>query len=475
MTGVASFPPVGCLLGEFGAALRRKAFTAAAYTQHLLERIDALNPQLEAFTSVERSAALAQARQVDDMLIGRVDLGPLMGVPVAVKDLFTVVGMPTHAGSRVDVADIVPPEGRFIDSLRRLGCIFLGKTSTTEFALGGYNLTHRLPWNPCDMRVRRMTSGSSHGSAVAMAAGLAGFALGSDTGGSVRAPAALCGVVGFKSTHGYWPCDGVFPLSPALDSIGIFTNSAADAALVEAALAGRAISLMAGLDQMTFAAPTIHFMDNLDDHVSVCFTEALRRLRAAGAKFVEIDLPEAAEIDPVFAGVVPADLLAFLGKDRIARQGDRLDPVVVQRLSGALEQNSNTYRYYAERLDVLEQTVRERLAGIDAWLSPTVPCVPAPTSDFQTVESIAAWNRLTTQNTRPGNLFGNCGVSLPIHHLGAGLPVGLQLCAPGGSDAALLRIAIAVETVLGRPALRFPTESVVLVADDAEVEALNRA
>lgn len=452
MTRAAPFFPQGFDLAAFGAALRKGDFTAAEYAQRALDRIDELDPKLAAFTCVGREAALEQARRVDADLAAGKDRGPLMGVPVAAKDLFTVDGLPTHAGSRMDVADLVPPEGPFIGALRRAGCVILGKTTTTEFALGGYNLTHRLPWNPCDPRIPRMTSGSSHGSAVAMAAGLAGFTLGSDTGGSVRVPAALCGVVGYKSTHEYWPCEGVFPLSPDLDSVGIFANSAMDAARVEAALAGREVGAVPGVDRLTFALPRNHFLENIEPPVTACFEAAVQRLQAAGARFVEVDLPEASEIDVVFAGMVPADILAFLGDERVAGQGHLLDPVAAARLGGALRRDSDEYRRCHARLAAVERAVSERLAGIDAWLSPTVPCLPGPTADFPTVESVAAWNRLTTQNSRPGNLFGHCGISLPVHHLGADLPVGLQLCAPAGADAALLRAAIAVESVLGRPA-----------------------
>ena len=119
-----------------------------------------------------------------------------MGLPIALKDLYSVRGMPTNAGRRVDVSDLVPAQGPFVTALERAGCVLLGKTVTTEFAIGGVNLTHRMPWNPCDAKTSRMTGGSSHGSAVAMAAGLAAIAFGSDTGGSVRWPAALCGTVG---------------------------------------------------------------------------------------------------------------------------------------------------------------------------------------------------------------------------------------------------------------------------------------
>ena len=151
---------------------------------------------------------------------------------------------------------------------------------------------------------------------------------------------------------------------------------------------------------------------------------------------------------------MPADVLAFLGRERVTAQFDRLDPVAADRISVAFELRADDYARMLARRRVLERLVAERSAGIDAWLSPTVPMVPMPTAGFRTVADVAAWNRRATRNTRPGNLFGQCGVSLPIQHLGgdATLPVGLQLCASPGHDAALLAVACTVEDQLGRPA-----------------------
>ena len=165
-----SLPPpspfAGVTLDEFGARFRRGELSARETTAAMLARIEALEPKLAAFVFVDPERALAQAEGIDRLWAASVDLGPLMGVPVAIKDLFSVANMPTMAGSRVNIADLVPPQGRFVTGLQRNGCIILGKTTTTEFALGGYNLTHRLPHNPCDPAVARMTGGSSHGSAV---------------------------------------------------------------------------------------------------------------------------------------------------------------------------------------------------------------------------------------------------------------------------------------------------------------------
>ncbi|TAD88979.1 MAG: Asp-tRNA(Asn)/Glu-tRNA(Gln) amidotransferase GatCAB subunit A, partial [Alphaproteobacteria bacterium] len=174
------------------------AVTAAALVEAALARIAALEPRLQAFSHLDGERALRHARAIDQLRAAGIDLGPLMGLPVAVKDLYTVDGMPTHAGSRLDIQDLVAPQGPFVRSLLDAGCVLLGKTRSTELALGGFNLTSPPPWNPCDEQQPRMTGGSSHGSAAAMAAGVAAFTVGSDTGGSVRWPAALCGVVGYK-------------------------------------------------------------------------------------------------------------------------------------------------------------------------------------------------------------------------------------------------------------------------------------
>ena len=154
-------------LAQFAARFRRGEISSEAATAALLARIESLEPRLRAFSFVDVDRALAQAAAMDSLWAAKVDLGPLMGVPVAVKDLFSVDGMPTKAGSEVDIADLVAPQGSFITGLQRAGCVLLGKTRTVEFALGGFNLNTPPPWNPCDPHVARMTGGSSHGSAAA--------------------------------------------------------------------------------------------------------------------------------------------------------------------------------------------------------------------------------------------------------------------------------------------------------------------
>ena len=197
-------------IAGYSRRLRSGEITAEAATAAYLARIGALDARLGAYEYVAAEATMATARALDALLAAGTDLGPLMGVPVAIKDIIAVDGMPTHAGSNLDIADLIGPEGSFVGSLRRAGCVILGKTRTVEFALGatGISTSRGTPWNPWDASVRRITGGSSSGSGVATAAGLCAFSIGSDTGGSVRLPATFCGIFGLKTTVGLWPTDG---------------------------------------------------------------------------------------------------------------------------------------------------------------------------------------------------------------------------------------------------------------------------
>ncbi|MBA2547461.1 MAG: amidase [Burkholderiaceae bacterium] len=419
-------------------------------TQTILDRIDVLQPRLAAYSYIDHQGALARAAAVDALHLAGVDLGPLMGLPIALKDLYSVRGMPTNAGSRVDISDLVPPQGPFVTALQRAGCVVLGKTTTTEFAMGGINLTHRLPWNPCDSDVARMTGGSSHGSAVAMAAGMAAITFGTDTGGSVRWPAALCGVVGYKASNTHWPVEGVFPLSKNMDSLGVFTNSAADAAFVEAAIRGNDGRPAPRVDQLVLGVPMEHYFDHIDRDVRECFDDAVARLRSRGAQLVPIGVSEAHEHDALFARLVPAEWLAFFGRERFIANKNEMDPLVQTRASTGMDVAADEYLRHEKRRVELIALMSERMRGLDAWVAPTVVVVPGPVTDFDTIERAAAWNKLNTQNTRPGNVFAQCGVSLPIQHLRSTLPVGLQLCCAPGEDTHLLEVARAVEDVVGR-------------------------
>jgi len=230
-----SFPPdplQGIDLGSFSRKFREGSLTAEATTEAYLQRIAVLDPVIGAFRAVDAVAALERAREIDSQRRTGRDLGPLMGMPIAVKEIFRLERFPFGAGTDISIDDLAPRQGAFMDALEQQGSVLLGITKTTEFAAATINSNKTMPWNPWDAAIKRVCGGSSHGSAAALAAGLCAFAIGTDSGGSVRLPAALCGLVGFKPSMGIWSTDGVFPLSPTFDTVGVFSHSAADARLV---------------------------------------------------------------------------------------------------------------------------------------------------------------------------------------------------------------------------------------------------
>jgi len=415
-------------LAEYGDALRRRTVGAKATVQRLLDTIEQANRSLDAFTYVDREAALDAARGVDALVAARTDLGPLMGVPIALKDLYAASGMPLAAGSRVDVRDCAPDEGTIVRALKRSGAIVVGKTRTTEFAFGTFNPSHPTPRNPRDADVHRMPGGSSSGSAVAQAAGLCAIAFGSDTGGSVRQPAALCGVAGFKPTAGRLPLDGVFPLSPTFDSPGWFAHR---------------------VDDIVLGRPVAHFFDDLDDEVARAIDDCERALRAAGARIVPVTLPPVTDLDAAFGGYLAAELVAHLGRARVEANLERMDPVAAGRITLGLTLTAEAFLDLRRRFTLLAQHAQAALAGVDAILTPTCPRIPPPIEPYRSPDKAAAWSRDALRFTRPGNLFRYCGISLPVGH--GALPVGLQLLGRAGGDTELLAIAAVVDAIVGRP------------------------
>ena len=440
-------------IAGYGRRLRQGAITAEAATTAYLERIAALDGKLGAYQHVAAESALASARALDRLLAAGTDLGPLMGVPVAIKDIIAVDGMPVTAGSKLDVADLIGPEGPFVQALRRAGCVLLGKVKTVEFALGavGISTPQGTPWNPWDAAVQRIPGGSSSGPAVAVAAGLCGFAIGSDTGGSVRLPACFCGTFGHKSSTGLWPLAGVFPLSGALDTLGPLTASAADAALLFATLTGRPLPQPAPPEGLRLGRPTSYFFDQLDDAVVACTEQALARLQAAGATLAALELPEAAEREGYFPVVLPAELIATLGRERFAAGRAAMDPVVGARGDRGLAVLAADWLRLERRRRELCQSAALRLAGFDAIVSPSAAILPPPVADFEDPAAGLKLALAITRTSQPGNLLDLCGCSLPIQGAGAALPIGLQVLCPHGQDARALAIALTLEELFGPP------------------------
>ena len=443
------FVPGG--IAAFAARLRRGEITAEAAVRAYVERIDVLEPRLQAFEHVAAEMALETARSLDRLLAAGTDLGPLMGVPVAIKDLYAVEGMPTTAGSNVDVTDIIGAEGSFVKKLKRAGCVILGKTKTVEFALGAGNHHRGTPWNPWDGEIHRAPGGSSSGSAVAVAAGLCAFAIGSDTGGSVRIPAALCGTFGLKTTVGLWPLDGIFPMAPSFDTIGPLTASAADAALIFATIEGTPVADPAPPSGLRLGRPTRHFFDNLEPEVETCVTMALGALEKAGIEMVPMEFPEVEEVTETFPIVSPTELLSVLGRERFEAIRERMDRDVAARIVNSLEVTADRYIRLMWRQGELCRTTRQRMQGLDGIVGPTLPMVAVPRERFDDAEFEHAYHRAVPWNTRPGNVLGLCATTTPVQAFGSTLPVGLQVLCEGFSEDRALAVAQTIEEIVGPP------------------------
>lgn len=434
-------------LSQVAQSLRRHETGIQALTEGFLSRIAAIDPHIGAFSHVAEAGARKTATALDQALAAGIDLGPLMGIPVAVKDLFAVTGMPMTLGSALDVTGLEPRQGPFVSALRRAGAVILGKTRMTEFALGTVNLTHGAPWNPCNAEVHLTPGGSSGGSAAAVAAGLCPLALGSDTGGSVRQPAACCGVVGYKASHRLWSNQGVFPLAPTFDSIGLFSRTVADLQLVYGALAGAGHPARRSVAGLRLGKPIEHYFEHLQPEVEQGFAWAEDKLLQAGAEVVPVPVPEAAEIDAVFAKMIPVELLATIGVDRFLAGRDRIDPVAFARARVGLDVTATEYVDLYRRHLALAAAIDRRMAALDGWIMPTMPGLPVALDQIADVDTASAWNVLSTQNTRPGNLFQQCGVSLPVFRPGGDLPIGFQVMGRNGHDAELIAVAAALEAL----------------------------
>ncbi|MDP6602908.1 MAG: amidase [Rhodospirillales bacterium] len=444
-------------IAGFAEALRRRRLTAERATEACFKRIAALDPVVGAFEHVDAAGALAAARAVDRLLDAGFDPGPLAGVPVALKDVFAVHGTPVHAGSNVPVEDLIGSEGSFVARLRLAGCVIVGKTKTNEFALGtwaGLNVRRGTPWNPWDARVHRAPGGSSSGSAVAVAAGMCGFAIGTDTAGSVRAPAAFSGVFGLKPTVGFWPIDGMFVHSPTLDSIGLLTASAADAALVFAVLTGTPVPAPAPARGLRLGRPTNHFFDGIAPEVAACTDKAIGMLRAAGADVVPVLVPGAEEAARNYRQFTLAELIARVGRDRLLAARDVIDPMHRDLMEREPPMSAETFAWLAARRHALSRSAEESLCGLDAWITPTIGVLAPPVSTLTGADGAAAVETAVTANCQQRivvNVLGLCATTTPVQHLGANLPVGLQIVCGPGADARALGIARLIEDLVGPP------------------------
>lgn len=405
------------------------------------------------YTALFDDTALAAAREADRRLAHGEPLPVLAGLPVSVKDLYDIAGRPTRAGSAM--RDDAPPAAHDAESvarLRRAGAAITGLTNMSEFAFSGVGINphHGTPRNPCDADVARIPGGSSSGAAVSVALGQAVAGLGSDTGGSIRIPAALCGLVGFKNTQSRTPLGGAFPLSFTLDTVCAMARTVDDCLVVDAVLAGAPLPVVQRpLQGLRLALPQTLLLDALEPAVAQAFEAALQRLSRAGAQIVRIALAELAEITQINApGGFSAVEAYAVHRDAMRTQRERFDPRVAARI--ALGEGVSAADYITmqrRRRDWIARTTHA-LAGFDAVVCPTVPITAPPIADLvASDEAFFKANGLLLRNTFAFNFLDGCAFTLPCHEPGR-LPVGLMLAAPGGHDATLAAIALAAEAAL---------------------------
>jgi aspartyl-tRNA(Asn)/glutamyl-tRNA(Gln) amidotransferase subunit A len=440
-------PPVVLQMG-IPAAIRQICATPSGASQLAAEcfaRIGELDAEFGCMVHLDVDGAMVRAAELDALIASGADPLPLHGMPIVIKEIFSVAGMPDSSGSRLETPDLFTGEGAVVRQLREAGCVILGKSLSTEFALSHFNTSRRMPANPAVPDELRATGGSSSGSAAAIAAGYCSLAVGTDTGGSVRIPAALCGVVGFKPSAGLWPTDGIFPLSAKLDSPGIFTNTVADAAYVFGALNDASESIPADAANMRIGVPQDFFTDDLDLEVATAFAEAKHVLSDAGYELVPLLFPAMESVEKYFATDLPLELLLTLGRERVEHNLGLLDPITRRRLESVLpEANGLVSAGQLEQLAVLTDAVLQK-AGVDCWIAPTAPCIAPLQSDLQTTDGLVVWQARASRNTRSINAMRMTAISLPLP---ARLPVGLQVVARGAAESKLLAVAGALELIL---------------------------
>jgi aspartyl-tRNA(Asn)/glutamyl-tRNA(Gln) amidotransferase subunit A len=405
------------------------------------------------FTTLYADGALAAARHADACARAGIELPALAGLPVSIKDLYDVAGETTLAGSVLRRGEpVAARDAVAVERLRRAGAAIVGKTNMTEFAFSGVGINphHGTPVNPADAAVARIPGGSSSGAAVSVALGLAVAGLGSDTGGSIRIPAALCGLVGFKCTQSRGPLDGAFPLSQTLDTVCALAHSVDDCLLVDGVLAGAALDVPARpLDGLRLALPQTLLLDRLEPAVAAAFAQALSMLSKAGVRVVDLPLAELAEIASINApGGFSAVEAYATHRAALLSQRERFDHRVAQRI--ALGEGVSAADYIVmqqRRRDWIARTSRA-LQGFDALVCPTVPITAPPIAALlASDDAFFDANGLLLRNTFAINFLDGCAFNLPCQRAGD-LPVGLMLAAPGGRDAHLAAVARAVESAL---------------------------
>jgi aspartyl-tRNA(Asn)/glutamyl-tRNA(Gln) amidotransferase subunit A len=445
----------GLSINDAAALLRRRAVSPVELTQACLARIERFNPTLNAFITVTAEQALRQARDAEAEIRKGNWRGPLHGVPIALKDLIDTAGVRTTAGSELFKDRIPQEDAEVVRRLNAAGAVMLGKLNMHEFAYGATSVptyfgpVHN-PW-----KTDRIAGGSSGGSAAAVAAGLCYGALGSDTGGSIRQPAAYCGIAGFKPTYGRVSTRGAVPLSWSLDHLGPMCRSVEDAALLLQVIAGHdrlestsldapvpdyAKALKTRVSGFRLGIPRAIFYEQLDPEIEAAVKQAIDVLNKLTAGAREVVLPRY-QILPVVA----AEAYAYHAR-YVTKTPELYQPSTRARIEGGAKITAGDYIQGRRELDRLRSAVAEVFADVDLLVTPTTPVPPSTIADATRDEiPVPGGVASSLRNTQPFDIFGLPTISVPCGFTSAGLPIGLQISGPHLGETAVLALAHAYE------------------------------
>jgi aspartyl-tRNA(Asn)/glutamyl-tRNA(Gln) amidotransferase subunit A len=438
---------------EAADLIHKKKVSPVEQTTACLARINQFNPALNAFITITAESAMAQAREAESEVMRGKWRGPLHGVPIALKDLFDTAGVRTTAGSGVFKDRIPTEDAEVVRRLKAAGAVLLGKTNMQEFAFGGTSIVSYFgavhnPWE-----LSHIPGGSSGGSAAALAAELCYGALGSDTAGSVRIPASICGIVGLKPTYGLVSIRGVVPLSWSLDHVGPMARTVADTALLLQAIAGYdekdttseqmnipdySQAIGAKVSSLRIGAPREFFFADLDPEIDSAVKEALSVLAKLTAGIRDVALP-ANNMETLRDVVRAAEAYAY-HREYVTKTPGLYQPLTLKRIQAGANVTTPAYIQGRRDLAQVRRTAAKWLDSVDVLVTPTIPIPPAAISDPHADDILPQ-----VRNTSPFDVNGWPAISIPCGFTSQGLPIGLQIIGPNGGESIIFQLAHAYE------------------------------
>ncbi|HYM75488.1 MAG TPA: amidase [Candidatus Dormibacteraeota bacterium] len=435
--------------------IRRREISPVEITRDCLSRIERLNPKLNAFITVTSEPALAEARRAEAELSRGEWRGPLHGIPIALKDLIDTAGTRTTAASALHEQRVPNEDATVVRRLRQAGAVIVGKNNLHEFAYGGSSLVSHFGdvHNPWDLS--RIAGGSSGGSAAAVTTGMACAAIGTDTAGSIREPAALCGCVGLKPTFGLVSSRGVIPLSASLDHVGPLAATVEDAAIVLQAIAGYDVDditsadvavtdyvggLREGVKSLRVGVPREYFFEDIDQEVASAMEHAVSGIEALGAQVSEVRLDV-----PIDRTLQAAESYAYHAEN-VARHSELYHPETVRRIRSGEKVTAAEYIQKRRQLEEARRNIGRVFADVDVLVLPTMPmAAPAIEELKANPDALRPAELRLLRNTRPFNVWGLPAISVPCGFTQSGMPIGLQIAGPHWREDLVLRVAYAYE------------------------------